>query len=183
LTIDTYIQAPGRFLQTDPIPGGSANNYDYCAADPINCTDLNGLFVVPDGGFGWHSHWGNWTPPRKSGGCSWICVARHWPTNAAGRVMGWVQGHSHKCGSGETRCVYNARFVPGGADAWTFGNTIYCRHQCQGLVAHELVHVGQFQRGGIVFPFQYAWEWIWGGSGCGNKYERAAYNRAGPHPC
>ncbi len=32
----------GRFLQTDPVPGGSANAYDYCNADPINCTDVDG---------------------------------------------------------------------------------------------------------------------------------------------
>jgi hypothetical protein len=32
------------FLQTDPIPGGSANNYDYCNADPINCYDLAGTW-------------------------------------------------------------------------------------------------------------------------------------------
>jgi hypothetical protein len=34
----------GRFLQVDPVPGGSATTYDYCNADPINCTDLNGNF-------------------------------------------------------------------------------------------------------------------------------------------
>jgi hypothetical protein len=32
----------GVFLQTDPEPGGSANNYDYCNQDPINCYDLDG---------------------------------------------------------------------------------------------------------------------------------------------
>jgi hypothetical protein len=37
-----------RFLQTDPIPGGSANAYDYVGQDPINDTDLNGQW-------GWHS--------------------------------------------------------------------------------------------------------------------------------
>lgn len=31
-----------RFLQTDPIPGGSANAYDYCGQDPINVIDLDG---------------------------------------------------------------------------------------------------------------------------------------------
>lgn len=38
----------GVFLQTDPIPGGSANPYDYCSQDPINCYDLNGQW-------GWHN--------------------------------------------------------------------------------------------------------------------------------
>jgi RHS repeat-associated protein len=39
-----YDPASGRFLQTDPVPGGSANNYDYCNADPINCYDLAGTW-------------------------------------------------------------------------------------------------------------------------------------------
>ncbi|MFI8258235.1 DNRLRE domain-containing protein [Streptomyces filamentosus] len=37
-----YAPALGRFLQVDPQPGGNANPYDYCAGDPINCTDLDG---------------------------------------------------------------------------------------------------------------------------------------------
>jgi len=36
------------FLQTDPIPGGSANAYDYCGQDPINSYDLNGSMRVHD---------------------------------------------------------------------------------------------------------------------------------------
>jgi RHS repeat-associated protein len=37
-----YSPSIGRFLQVDPVPGGSANAYDYCNADPVNCTDLDG---------------------------------------------------------------------------------------------------------------------------------------------
>ncbi|MFF0390525.1 ricin-type beta-trefoil lectin domain protein [Kitasatospora sp. NPDC004615] len=37
-----YSPALGRFLQTDPTPGGNASPYDYCTGDPINCTDLDG---------------------------------------------------------------------------------------------------------------------------------------------
>ncbi|WP_449385976.1 RHS repeat-associated core domain-containing protein [Cellulomonas soli] len=39
-----YSPVTGRFLQTDPVPGGSASAYDYCNADPVNCTDLGGTF-------------------------------------------------------------------------------------------------------------------------------------------
>ncbi len=37
-----YNSATGRFLQVDPVLGGSANAYDYCRQDPVNCNDLNG---------------------------------------------------------------------------------------------------------------------------------------------
>jgi RHS repeat-associated protein len=38
----TYLAPLGRFLQTDPVDGGSANDYDYTNQDPINATDLDG---------------------------------------------------------------------------------------------------------------------------------------------
>lgn len=40
-----YHPATGRFLSVDPVAGGSANNYDYCNADPVNCTDLGGTWT------------------------------------------------------------------------------------------------------------------------------------------
>jgi RHS repeat-associated protein len=49
-----YVPALGRFLQTDPIPGGSANAYDYAMQDPVNLADLAGLneHVAEGGGLG-----------------------------------------------------------------------------------------------------------------------------------
>lgn len=37
-----YSPTIGRFLSVDPVPGGSATAYDYCNADPVNCSDLDG---------------------------------------------------------------------------------------------------------------------------------------------
>ncbi|WP_330334593.1 PA14 domain-containing protein [Streptomyces sp. NBC_00536] len=39
-----YLPVLGRFLQVDPVQGGSANDYDYVNADPINGLDLAGTF-------------------------------------------------------------------------------------------------------------------------------------------
>ncbi len=37
-----YMPTLGRFLQMDPVPGGSANAYDYANQDPLNQFDLAG---------------------------------------------------------------------------------------------------------------------------------------------
>ncbi len=42
----TYLPVLGRFLQVDPVLGGSANDYDYVGADPINGYDLDGRWMV-----------------------------------------------------------------------------------------------------------------------------------------
>jgi RHS repeat-associated protein len=37
-----YEPALGRFVQADPVPGGSANGYDYTSQDPVDGLDLDG---------------------------------------------------------------------------------------------------------------------------------------------
>lgn len=39
-----YSPETGRFLSVDSIAGGSSSGYDYCNADPVNCTDLAGTW-------------------------------------------------------------------------------------------------------------------------------------------
>ncbi|MGJ6965890.1 RHS repeat-associated core domain-containing protein [Streptosporangium sp. G11] len=41
-----YNPVTARFLQVHPAVRGSANAYEYCFADPINCSDINGMFGV-----------------------------------------------------------------------------------------------------------------------------------------
>ncbi len=42
----TYLPQIGRFLQVDPVQGGSANDYDYSDQDPVNGQDLGGQCPV-----------------------------------------------------------------------------------------------------------------------------------------
>jgi RHS repeat-associated protein len=41
-----YDPGTGRFQSVDSIPGGNATAYDYCAADPVNCTDISGRYMT-----------------------------------------------------------------------------------------------------------------------------------------
>jgi RHS repeat-associated protein len=42
----SYVPEIGRFLQPDPIEGGSANEYTYTYGDPVNTSDPSGEFTV-----------------------------------------------------------------------------------------------------------------------------------------
>ena len=47
-----YVPVLGRFLQTDPVPGGSCNGFDYVCQDPVNATDLGGQTMCEGGACG-----------------------------------------------------------------------------------------------------------------------------------
>ncbi|MFN2569684.1 MAG: hypothetical protein ABR564_08820 [Candidatus Dormibacteria bacterium] len=40
-------RARRRHATFHPVEGGSANDYDYCSADPVNCNDLDGTISLP----------------------------------------------------------------------------------------------------------------------------------------
>jgi RHS repeat-associated protein len=42
-----YHPALGRFLQQDPVEGGSCNDYEYVCGDPVGGLDLDGRYHVP----------------------------------------------------------------------------------------------------------------------------------------
>jgi RHS repeat-associated protein len=48
-----YVPGLGRFLQVDPVAGGSANDYDYVSGDPANDFDLAGTCKTHHGGWPW----------------------------------------------------------------------------------------------------------------------------------
>jgi RHS repeat-associated protein len=46
--VRSYVPQIGRFLQPDPIPGGSASAYSYTFGDPVDTTDPTGEYVEGD---------------------------------------------------------------------------------------------------------------------------------------
>src|SRR5690349_113936 len=40
--VRVYNPTTGRFLQADPVYGGSCNDYEYSCTDPVNGADLSG---------------------------------------------------------------------------------------------------------------------------------------------
>ncbi|WP_249125997.1 DNRLRE domain-containing protein [Streptomyces sp. A2-16] len=48
--VRVYDPATGRFLQTDPVPGGSANSYEYAGQSPVSYADPAGTYKIS---WGW----------------------------------------------------------------------------------------------------------------------------------
>lgn len=83
-------------------------------------------------------------------------------------------------------CVDNVPRMPSAdlnASGVTLGHWIYCKAICGGrLLAHELIHVRQFETNGDLFGPMYLIEAAQHGDGCDNVYEREAYEATGGCP-
>ena len=104
-----YNPLTGRFLQTDPIPGGSANDYDYADQDPINKFDLDGRMCL----FGHHKghkgcRGGSVTHPARS-------FARHATLSFGGCIVMCI---------GATVQEGNISFSSGGFGLWAMGPAV-----------------------------------------------------------
>lgn len=79
-------------------------------------------------------------------------------------------------------CVEGPLVMPAAlpnASGVTFGHWVFCRTTCGGsLLAHEMVHVNQFEMYGDLFGPIYLLEAAIHGAGCDNVYERPAYGPA-----
>ena len=74
-----YDPTTGRFLQTDPIPGGSCNDYDYVCADPVNRLDLDGRCWKHAGWICSHRHKiVNWGVTIAAATFTGVCIAAVW---------------------------------------------------------------------------------------------------------
>ncbi len=105
-------------------------------------------------------------------------------------VRFYAGGTPRRCAMSPLRipvtCVEHVVRMPSAvptASGVTFGHWVYCRLTCTtSLLTHELVHVGQFERYGDAFGPMYLAEAAVNGTGCGNKWERPAYDTGGGCP-
>ncbi|WP_079175436.1 DNRLRE domain-containing protein [Streptomyces malaysiense] len=159
-----YNPATGRFLSTDPVPGGSANAYEYCGGDPVNCFDLDGKWWRP-----WRSH-----------------RLRRWSANA----LGWGLSHVGSRYMGY-HCSYRwgLRVCRGGwglhaRGGTTIGSTYFTsnnpKYVSYNRIRHEKIHRRQWRHFGLGFAFRYARA---GSNPCRNRYEREANLGWGGYSC
>lgn len=105
-------------------------------------------------------------------------------TDVFGQTVALLTGGSQRiCATSAmgfpVHCVEGPLVMPSalpGASGVTFGHWVFCRTTCTGgLLAHEMVHVHQFEAYGDLFGPIYLAEAAVHGTGCENQYERPAY--------
>jgi len=123
-----YVPSLGRFLEVDPVEGGSCNDYDYACGDPVNGLDLDGNWCVTG------------TRSGDGGGCRGSSVV-----NGASRLAGDVYGYAYGSSDPDNVLVRGAqRFDPIGRPALRKLSGSICS-------ASKLLGVGDLGRGAIQY--------------------------------
>ncbi len=70
-----------------------------------------------------------------------------------------------KHGKSTVMILYVKRIIPPQAAGQTWGRIVFIKEEFRskkdnGLLAHELVHVDQWERDGLKFPIKYAWQFF-----------------------
>lgn len=182
---EVWVRVGGsRFLQTDPVKGGSANSYDYVYQDPINKFDL--------GGTCWGG--GNWCHPLEHAASSvWHVgrAVRNAPFTAIGVGYSYARGGS--C-SFAREFTFNCQGVHGANNygGFTLGNTwLHARKNNQydpqdlhRRMRHERRHSDQYGIfGGFGFLGLYGVDRAIHRNPCHSWFERWAGTGDGGYSC
>lgn len=175
-----YSVTTGRFLEIDPVEGGTANDYTY-VTDPLNSFDLDGMCGV----FG--NPFKKCSKDQKgqrgflggvfSKGAHGVRVIMTLPASQLG--ITWAKMHRGKCSWDGTHWMSVCTGMRGGyGRGGTTVGSVYMsgRTPDARMMRHESKHANQYAwfGGGAMFPVVYGiQEWTSGG-GKHNTFERQA---------